>query len=201
LRPQYTSADDPPQQKLAERSKDALERAMELAGEDLFYRGVDAQVNIAWLYYFTRRLDEAEKEAWTVIERIPRDYHIVRREGLPDSDLPHEFFWVQLGKAHLLLGEVAGSRFLDQEQFEALQEMGKHYTLSLAYDELFAPDFRDLRRGLQRAYVRLRKLNSAEFHKVHQGIIDAVGDYNLREPTFLDEFLAKRHLPQRPGVM
>ncbi len=197
LRPQYPSEKDRPAGELAQRSEAAFRKVIELAGEDLLYKGVDAQVNIAWLYYFIRQFDEAEEEANQAIDRIPDKYYITEDGGLPDPDLSHKFFWVQLGKAHLLLGEVGGSRYLDQELIDGLREMGKHYTLSLAYNELFAPDFRDLRRALQRIYTRLRKLNTKEFHEVHKGITEAVETCHLPEPTRLDKFLAKRHLPKR----
>ena len=200
LRPYYTSDQDPGQEELAGRSEVALKESVEVAGKELLYRGVDAQVNLAWSYYFTRKLDDAENEARQAIEHIPSEYYIAAGQGMPDLALPHVFFWVQLGKAHLLLGEIAGSRFLDQGRQEALRDVGEHYTLSLAYDALFAPDFRDLRRGMQRMYVRLRKLNLTEFELVHQGMAEAVKVYALPVPNHLDKFLAKRHLPQRQGV-
>jgi tetratricopeptide (TPR) repeat protein len=198
LRPQYTGAEDPSPQELTQKSDVTLRRVIDLAGEDLLYMGIDAQVNLAWLYYYTRRLEQAEEEARKAIASIPGEYYLRPGTELQAQDLPHVFYWVQLGKANLLLGEVAGSYFLDRGRVEGLRDMGKHYTVSLAYDELFSPDFRDIRKGLRAIYFRLKGLNKEEFELVHRGIADAVEEYKLSIPTRLDKFLAKRHLPRRP---
>jgi tetratricopeptide (TPR) repeat protein len=198
LRPLYISSQDPEQDELTGFSKEDLDRAIALAGDDLLYRSFDAQVNLGWLYYFTRQLDEAEQEARRAIGRVGEEYLITADEGLPDTSLPNSAFFVQLGKVHLLLGEVAGSRFLDEDNREALRDVGKYYTLSMAYNDLFASDFRDVRRGAHRMYVRLKKLNLSEFELAHEGMQQAIDEYHLSEPTRMDRFLEQRLLPQRP---
>jgi tetratricopeptide (TPR) repeat protein len=196
LRPLYISSQDPEQDELIDFSKEDLDRAIALAGDDLLYRSFDAQVNLGWLYYFTRQLDEAEQEARRAIGRVGEEYLITADEGLPDTSLPNSAFFVQLGKVYLLLGEVAGSRFLDEDNREALREVGKYYTLSMAYND--TSDFHNIQRGAHRMYVRLKKLNLSEFELVHEGMQQAIDEYHLSEPTRMDRFLVQRLLPQRP---
>ena len=155
---------------------------------------MDAHVNLAWLHYYVRDNDRAEQEALHAIEVMPGEYHITRGHGLPNAALPHAFFWVQLGKANSLLGQIAMRRFNAGSPI-ALEQAGLYFTLSLAYDELFAPDFRDMRRVMDRLYDRLVKLNEEEFKQFHRGIAQVAREYNLKSPLRIKRFLEDYSLP------
>jgi tetratricopeptide (TPR) repeat protein len=188
LRPLYPSDQDPAQDELARRSEADLRRAIEEAGEDLAYRRLDARVNLAWLYYYIRDHERAQREAGTALSSVPEEYRF--EKGRPDTEhLPYTFYWFLQGKTHLLLGELAWREFAAGNGLEFLERCGEHYTLALAYDELFAPDFRDLRRALYRIYQRVRKLNDREFRAFRRGMDGAVVRYHLPTPTRMDRAL------------
>ena len=188
LRPLYLSDQDPDQNELARRSEADLTRAMEEAGEDLAYRRLDAQVNLAWLYYYMRAHERAQKEAGAALSSVPEEYRF--EKGRPDTEhLPYTFYWFLQGKTHLLLGELMWREFAEGKGLEFLERCGEHYTLALAYDELFAPDFRDMRRALYRIYQRVRGLNDREFRMLRRGIDGAVVRYHLPTPTRMDRAL------------
>jgi hypothetical protein len=113
-------------------------------------------VNLAWLYYYVREHERAQREAEAALSSVPGEYRF--EKGRPDTEhLPYTFYWFLQGKTHLLLGELMWREFAARNGQEFLERCGEHYTLALAYDELFAPDFRDLRRALYRIYQRVRK--------------------------------------------
>lgn len=188
LRPLYESDEDPNQEELTRRSEEDLRRAMEEAGEALPYRRLDAHVNLAWLHYYIRDHKKAEQEARAALDSVPEDY---RLGGVwPDVErLPYTFYWFLQGKAYLLLGELMWRRFAAGEGREFLEKAGLYYTLALAYDELYAPDFRDLRRALYRIYQRVRKLNRQEFEGLMRGIAEAAKQYRLPTPTRMERAL------------
>lgn len=196
LRPQYESPDDPSREELAQKSETDLRQAMELAGESLSYRRLDAHVNLAWLFYYIRDNERADREAEKAIAEIPDQYHFSAR-GYPKRRLPHTFYWPLLGKAWLLRGQITMRQFNEGKDPEKLFQVGEFYTIALAYDELFATDFRDLRRAIWAVHQRLRGLNREEFSYVHQGIANAVQTYRLKEPTRLDQVLREYNLPRR----
>jgi len=200
LRPQYEAEEDPTREELARRSEEDLRRAMEEAGEAMAYRRLDAHVDLAWLYYYMREYRRAEEEAQAAIASVPEEYRF--EKGWPDKErLPYSFYWSLLGKAYLLLGEIAMRQFEYGEckEEEYLRKGGFHYTLGLAYDELYAEDFRDLRRAIYRIYIRIRRLNEEEFASLHEGIREAVKVCG-EGLTRMDRLLAERNLPVRPEV-
>jgi len=199
IRDQYGGT-DPNRKILARRAEDALRRAMREREEEagLLHMVVDAQVNLAWLHYYLERGDEAQQTLKEVLDRVPSEYHITSEHGLPDRDLPQTFLWVQLGKAHLLYGQIAMRLFQESrgpERLEHLETAARHYTLSLAYDELFAPDFRDMHRGMERIYDSLKKLNREEFLAVRRGVDGTAEEYHLPEPTRVHRFLSESFGP------
>ncbi len=164
--------------------EDALNNAMQVAGSDpnLLHLKVDAQVNLAWLYHYagddqlaTSTAEDARKSACQVLE-------IGERE-IPEKRLPQSFLLVQLGKIELLLGEIALILMKD------FVTAGEHFAASLAYDEKYAPDFRDMRRGLDRMYTLLKGLNAEEFAKVLEGVDRAASNYRSLSPTRMKTFL------------
>jgi len=203
---EYEAKDDPSPEELIRRSEEDLRRAMVEAGSTLPFRRLDAQVNLAWLYYYIRNEDQAEVEARQALDEIPEEYRLPLKADR--GQLVHTFYWFLSGKTYLLLGQVAMRRFAsaknvkrEQEELENyLRQAGEHFTVALAYDELFAYEFREIRRATRSIYERLRGLNQQEMGAVHQGIAAAVQKYGLREPTRMDRVLFNHNLPTRPGV-
>ncbi len=185
----------PDRKTLARRGEDTLRRAIREgeAEAGLLHKVVDAQVNLAWLYHYIGKDDKAARELENVLERVPPEYHITPKRGLPERDLAQVFLWVQLGKVQLLYGQIAMRQFRQStspERLEHLEAAGHHYTLSLAYDELFAPDFRDMRRGMDRIYDNLKALNvKEEFPTIRRGVDKAAEKYKLPKPTRMHRFL------------
>lgn len=196
MRDQY-SGTDPDRRILARRAGDALRRAMREGAEEpgLLHMVVDAQVNLAWLHHYMEDDKKAAQELDEAIKQVPSEYYIAPKRGLPDHDLSQSFLWVQLGKAHLLHGQIAMRQFWQSTRPghpEHLRAAGCHYTLSLAYDDLFAADFRDMRRGMERIYDNLKVLNvRKEFPAIHRSVDKTAEEYKLKKPTRMHEFLVE----------
>lgn len=188
---------DPDWLELTARSREDLQRAMELAGQDFPFRYLDACVNLAWLYYYVRENERAEEEARNAIASVDPDYLMGADQGPAARDLSHTFYWLLLGKVHLLLGHLAFRRFEETGDSQGLIKAGESYTLSLAYDGLYAEDFRDVRRAVAVIYKRLRGLNRDELGRLYEGIAHAVQEYGLPEPTRMDAVLRDHQLPPR----
>ena len=197
IREQYGGT-DPDRKTLARRGEDALRRAIrEGEGEPgLLHMVVDAQVNLAWLYHYIEQDDKARQQLDEAVGRVPPEYYIRPKRGLPDRNLPQTFLWVQLGKAQLLYGQIAMREFQRTKGLEHLETTARHYTLSLAYDELFAPDFRDMRRAMALMYDNLKALNVKEFEAVYSSVDKTAEEYDLEKPTRMHEFLTKRFGPR-----
>ncbi|MGB9724541.1 MAG: AAA family ATPase [Chloroflexia bacterium] len=200
LRPQYEPAPeqkDPSPEELFRRSERDLSRAMELAGEDLPFRRLDAHVNRAWLYYYVARsglssYKQAEGDARKAIEEVPEAYRPPGKLPNPDDPgLPDRFYWFLLGKAYLLLGQIYMQQFEERKMGpeEALPKGGRFYTLALAYDELYAEDFRDIRRAVHRIYGRTKRRNREELALMRRGMEEVAREFNLKRPTRLEREL------------
>jgi len=198
IRRQYEAPDHHDQRALERLGDEALSRAIREGETEpgLLHRVVDAQVNLAWLYYYRDNDARARKELGEVFRRVPGQYLITPAQGLPPRDLPLTFYWVQLGKAYLLYGQMAMREFREDKALERLQEAARNYTLSLAYDELYAADFRDLRRGMERIYDGLKDLNvKEEFPAVYRAVDETAREYRLPTPTRMHKFLQESFGP------
>ncbi len=171
-------------EEMALRAERTLQRAAEEAGETFPHLRVDALVNLAWLYFYAGQPEGAEETVEEVFQSLPADFFITPERGVPRRDLSPAFFWVQIGKAHMLLALMAMDRF--RSAYERLRAEGKsreealdatrdllqkgveHFTLALAHDVLYAPDFRDLRRGKDLFYQSLKGLNPAELRLAYE---------------------------------
>ena len=166
------------------KGEDAFDHAAETAKAQYAYRGVDALVNKAWMYYYIDDFDRAEKQVEEVTSRIDREYFFTEH-GIPSKDgglVP--WIWVQLGKAYLLLGRMAFDRFkearelLDQQRAdEHLHIAGQKWALSMAYNELYGKDFRDIIGGRTQIYKNLSPLNEHEMAQVRKGAHDEDSKY------------------------
>lgn len=168
----------------------------------LHYWAVRALVNLAWLYYYVLEDEEAEKLAKEAKSCIPPSYYIPLPEGeqRPQAEEAVIPYALELGKAELLLGQVAfnaykkhkqGSKRDQQEAETFLREAIKHYTLSLAYDTLFLElSTRDSRRGMDRIYANLSTLDKAYVVRMTEEVVQELGlDENTRMLRFVREDL------------
>jgi len=174
------------------------------------HKRMEAQVNWAFLEHYMGDDEKAERLlAETETNDAPQAYLLreIKTTDAPQAyllradetravgeALPQPVFWTHLGKAALLRGRIAMRRFRcagkDPEQAAVhLRAAAQHFTLALEYDRLFAPTFRDLRRGLDAIYDELKGLNAVEFTAFMQGAATTAGAYGLQRPTHLEQFI------------
>ncbi len=205
LRPRYESKEDPKPQELAERGEYILRRAAKEAHELLPHREVDALVNLAWLRHYIKDDAGAAQIIEGEVYSLAEAYRHLESPELPAIADPNAFIWVQLGKAKLLLGQIAFEKYQAQyerlkrqgvdtaEAIPLLQEAARHFALSLAYDELFADHFRDLRAGLDVIYRDLKGLNPQEFQIVYEEVKRTAKNLKLdqRGPSRMQVFVER----------
>ena len=189
-------------QELAKSGEQMLRRAAREAGERFPHRRVDALVNLAWLRYYIGDSTGARQVIAEEVFPLVEEYRFTE-QGKPHIEAPITFIWVQLGKAHTLLGRIAfeGYRMANDRYRESrdeknrteahsyLRQAAAEWTLALAYDRLFAADFRDLRRGMDRIYENVRTLNAEEMGIVYRAIDETAEKYNLEKPPALRLYL------------
>jgi hypothetical protein len=161
---------------------------------------MDALVNLAWHQYYMGEPDEARVTVENEVFPLAKEYQIRVGKGAPALETPVSFFWVQLGKASSLLGQIEMAEFRKRQQAperdwrgRAVNHLGEAvrlYTLSIAYDELFGRDFREMRSGLDLIYDELKRLNARELREVYQVVRQTQVEYCLdarsRMLTFLE---------------
>lgn len=205
LQPSDQPTEDGSPEGLAERGQDVLRQAAQKAHGLLVHKEVDALVNLTWLCYYVNDFDGARQIIEQQVYELVKEYRTLENPQLLQPADPNAFIWVQLGKSHLLLGQIAFDQYhaLDQERKRTggevetsedfLRRAAWHYTFSLAYDELFAKDFRDLRAGLDAIYRNLKKLNPRELQSVYQAVKQTAQNFDLdqRGPSRMQIFLEK----------
>lgn len=161
----------------------AIEEAKKLG---LLHKEMDSQVNLAWLYFYVGKSDNAVKECYLVIGKLPENCHLLQtKEGvIGDCTI-----WSQvLGKTYLLLGEIARERSeaeylegqgLTENCKQHLRDAGKNYALSLAYDQMYAADFRDFRRAKDLIYDRIKVFGRERMYALWEGVLAAEEEYQL----------------------
>jgi hypothetical protein len=200
----------------AHAGEQALRRAVGEAGEQFAYRKVDALVNLAWLRYYIgdpqgaqRVLHGDEEHRSEVLAAIPEEYLIVRSKGIRPVTDPVGWFWVQLGKADLLLGLIAYDEYKEldhaikglkpEERKEAwgpLEQTGRLWTLSLAYNARYGESFRDLKAGQRLIYEHLAGLNKYEMQVIRNSIAKTIQEYAIPpELCSMEQFVNKRFGP------
>lgn len=191
---------------LAEQGERTLRQAAKEAHGHYIHLELDALVNLAWLHFYICQPDQARH----VIERevlgiLDEGYLFTTQRGAPQIDAPTTLNWVQIGKAHLLLGLMHKATFtqLYKEHREAgkssqqaldltqahLVKAVRAFTMALAYNELYAPDFRDMRRAKDRIYQELKGLNPHEKVLVRATVEHMEQEYHLVAPSALQRFL------------
>ena len=205
---------------MVERSERAFRGAIDEACADMPHKMLDAQVNLAWLYYYTKEEGKARDLLTEAMATdAVRPYLICPGKKPPKRDLPQPVFWMHLGKAHLLLGRLAMRKYDDVRKdngerwrsskdtgrlsadrpllvLDMLDDAAEQFLLALEYDRLYADDFRDLRRGQERIYDELKGFNlDFEFPAFVTSMERAEAKYTLTHPTLLESFLTEAFGP------
>ena len=203
IRPKYEHEDDEPQDRMAEQGIRTLRKAANEAGQRYLYRRIDALVNLAWLYYYIEKPEDARQVL--LEEVIPEIPEYIITDGLPQVENPTRFLWVQLGKAHALLGQISFDEYETVSQKtkngqeggipnparKHLEQAVEFWALALEYDHLFADDFRDLRAGLDRFYAIVKQLNLEEIAVVEQKGAAKKEELGLDRPLHMLDYLEK----------
>jgi tetratricopeptide (TPR) repeat protein len=140
-------------ERMTHEAEDTLRRASQEASGRFVYRQVEALVNLAWLRYYVDDLEGARHilhgSGSEVLTVIPQEHLIIRGQGISQTNNPVMWFWVQLGKANLLLGQIEFDNYkalnrtlrgkgIDpedrEEAWDPLKEAGRLFTLSEAYN-------------------------------------------------------------------
>jgi hypothetical protein len=143
-----------------------------------------------------------------VLAVIPQEYLIVRQQGIGQVANPIAWFWMQLGKANLLLGQIEYDKYksLDsalkrkgvrpeerQEAWGPLKEAGRLWTLSQAYDACYGESFYYLQVSEDRLYTLLTELNVHEMRVIRDSIEHTNEEYKLPEHLrLMQRFVDKR---------
>jgi tetratricopeptide (TPR) repeat protein len=187
LWPDYHDEEDPGYNELIEKGISALKEAAQQAAEAFPYRRMDALTNLAWLYFYVERKEQCQQIVQKVEGIAPSKYYIEEDEGIPQVDEPMAFFWVQLGKINLLQGQMDLRDYWDKppakgkvRDEDLLRQAAEHFTLTLAYDELFADDFRDMRRAKDTMYKALKGVNVQELQTLYDGVEQTAEKYGLK---------------------
>ncbi len=188
--------------RLENEAQQALERAAQVAGNRYAYLRVDALVNLAWLRYYAQDSVGAQSilrgKQSQVLAVIAPEYLIVRGQGITEVPHPVEWFWVQLGKANLLLGQIVFDEYKQlnreakrqeiklEDRTEALarlKEAGRLWTLAEAYNTRYSESFYDLDASERRIYEHLAGLNPQELNVIRQSIAETIHEYSLPDKS------------------
>lgn len=182
------------------KGEQAFDLAFTNSKEEFAYRGVDALVNKAWMYYYVDNFEKAGEIVNSVIGMIQPQY-LFTNERIPihgEEQVP--WYWVQLGKAYLLLGVVSFKKYEQARKMgeedkivEELKDIGKYWTLSFAYDAQYGKDFRDVKSGRKIMYNCLTFMNSQEFAWIRRGIENTKREYiKAMEFELFEEYISEK---------
>lgn len=182
------------------KGEQAFDLAVAIAEEELAYRGVDALVNKAWMYYYVDKFEKAGEVVNSVLGMIQPQYLFTNERAPIHEEEQIPWYWVQLGKAYLLLGIISFKRYEqvhrlgdNVEMVKELKNLGRYWTLSLAYDAQYGKDFRDVKSGRKTMYNCLYNLNSQEWIWVREGIESAKKEYvKAEEFELFGEYISKQ---------
>ncbi len=189
----------------AGRSRDDLERAAVLAGAiDLPRQQALAWTNLGWLYYYLGQEDRMEETLKQAYAPFPADYFFPAKGPVPpmaekrrkrEATLP---FWSTLGKVEMLKGYLTLNQALAtngrQNPQDGLLAAAEHITLSLAYDELVADSYFDLRKAEERLHKRIMQ-DGLSIRALHQCAEQAADKHQLEKPTRFQQFLNRMFGP------
>ena len=183
----------------AHKSQSDLERVTVLAAAlDLPRQQSLAWTDLGWLDYYLGDVEDVEQALQQAYEPLPQEYLFPQQGPLPpmaeskqkrEAALP---FWSALGKAEMLKANLALDRALDNSanghHQELLHAATKHFTLSLAYDELVADSHFDLTRAEERLHSRIVQ-DDLDISTFHQHAKQVAEEQGLNQPTRFQDFL------------
>lgn len=177
-------SDDHIRSEIISKCEEAFFIAEKYAGSTFAYRGYDSLVNLAWMYYYVDNFNLAREMIGRVLQKIDNRYLFVAGRTPMSIDEPVRWFWVQLGKSYLLLGQIAFDEYNeankqgnDEMAKEKLMAAGSAWALSIAYNEKYKEEFRDLVEGRKRIYRCLGSLNPEEVEWVKEGFHDVYAKF------------------------
>ena len=183
----------------AHKSQSDLERVTVLAAAlDLPRQQSQAWTDLGWLEYYLGKEEGVERALLQAYEPLPQEYLFPEQGALPpmaeskqkkEAALP---IWNALGKAEMLRANVALDQALSNSanghHKELLHAAAKHFTLSLAYDELVANSHFELTRAEEGLHQRIVQddLDVGAFHQYARQVAEEQG---LSQPTRFQDFL------------
>lgn len=182
------------------KGEQAFDLAVANAEAELAYRGVDALVNKAWMYYYVDNFEKAGNVIDSVLGMIQPQYLFTNERAPIHEEEQVPWYWVQLGKAYLLLGIISFKRYErahglgdNEEMVKELKNLGRYWTLSLAYDAQYGKDFRDVKSGRKTMYNCLYNRNPQEWIWIREGIESTKKEYvEAKEFELFGEYISKQ---------
>ncbi|NIV36567.1 MAG: hypothetical protein GWN58_46180, partial [Anaerolineae bacterium] len=183
----------------AHRSQSDLERVTVLAAAlDLPRQQSLAWTDLGWLGYYVGKEEEVEQALQQAYEPLPQEYLFPEQGPLPpmaeskqkkEAALP---IWTALGKAEMLRANLALDQALSNgangHHKELLHAAAKHFTLSLAYDELVADSHFELTRAEEGLHTRIVQ-DDLDISTFHQHARQVAEEQGLSQPTRFQDFL------------
>ncbi len=166
---------------------------------------LDAQVNLAWTYYYAADFTKAEEMSKQILlDSAGKSFVLTKGEMPPDPEEVNETYALaQLNKLWALNGRIALDRFLDRtqtikkesgNQAEAhktaqtdpeanrrLQEAAEAFILSLGYAQLFSSRSPSINIAFDQLYKYLKKFNRPEMKSFYKHQHKARSDYKVTE--------------------
>jgi hypothetical protein len=187
--------------KAAHKSQSDLERVTVLAGALNLPRHQSlAWTDLGWLEYYLGREDGVEQALEQAYEPLPQGYLFPDQGPLPpmaeskqkkEAALP---IWSALGKAEMLRANLALDHAISNSangnHKKLIHAAAKHFTLSLAYDELVADSHFDLTRAEEGLHARIVQDN-LDVSAFHQHARQVAEEQGLSQPTRLQDFLQR----------
>ena len=114
---------------------------------------------------------------------------MAERKQKKEAALP---IWTALGKAEMLRANLALDQALSNSangnHGRLLREAAKHFTLSLAYDELVSDSHFDLTRAEEGLHARIVQ-DDLDISSIHQHARQVAEEQGLSQPTRFQDFL------------
>lgn len=180
------SKEDPDREEKIERSRASYEKAVKVSRDAGYeYRVIDAQVNMAWLYYYIGDFLEALDILVKKVRNPYGDEYLYTREHGVNRNILIPWYWVQLGKANLLIGIMSFDNYRDAHTKDPmlaeqrLRQAAHSWTLSMAYNKLYESNFRDFIKGREEVYIRLTELGMREMQWVKESMEQTYSEYHI----------------------
>jgi hypothetical protein len=164
----------------------------------------DAQVNMAWTYYYARDWEVAEKALQRSESLLPQKARLCSEQPPPLTKEHPSYIFHQASKLYGLYGRIAFDRFSEQVQkvrekypdqkkdrqqyvhgnaeIQAqLQNAAKSYVQALGYAQLFTPRSPVLAVIYDGLYANLKKLNTTELKDFYRYARQANQEFRIAE--------------------